>query len=283
MLVLALLALAATASAAHEHARRADWPSDAGAWTSPRGSTWLDVGGGGTSPYELGLLLGLRHAPTDRIELSSNLGRAGLGILDVHGEICLIDRGSHALGLSAGALWLDVRRARWMPAVDPDFDEALDGVDVLVTPLALQGSVEDHRLGVDLSLGWDHAWVTGRPSSEVLILDGNLGVRRLWTSQAVRLRLDHGISLAARATLPLYVRGRSVVEASYLVEEGIVAGVRSSDWFQLPAHTTATGRVYVEFLAPAGSLRLGAATTPLVRGLGLASLPYVRWTSELPW
>ncbi|MFT4975543.1 MAG: hypothetical protein ACI8S6_001430, partial [Myxococcota bacterium] len=32
-------------------------------------------------------------------------------------------------------MWLDLQRTSYLPSLDPDVDEALDGVDVLVVPL----------------------------------------------------------------------------------------------------------------------------------------------------
>ncbi len=244
----------------------------------PPGVVRVEAGIGGTTGYELGALAGLRVGVTPRLQLGANLAHAALGVVNGHAKVGLFDQGAHSASLSAGVLWLDLGRAYWLPAIQPDVDQALRGVDLVMLPVSVTWTREGSQLGIDLTAGWDHAWIVGRPSSEVVILDGALGVRRAWVAPALRVPLSEAFVLGARGTLPLLAMGRTVATAEVLVQDGVVAGVRSSEWFRLPLGETTSARLYLEWSSGRSSLRVGAATAALPRAAGVPCLPYVLWS-----
>ena len=218
------------------------------AWTLPADTASLDLGLGGTAPYAMGGLAGMRVGLTDHTQLGANLAHALLGVLNLHGKATLLDRERSAVSLSLGGMWLDLERATYIPLIDPDVDDTIDTLDVFVVPTSVAFSREGERLSVDVLAGWDHAWVSGRPSDTVLIFDGALGVRRAWVAAGVRLPLSDRWTLRSRSLLPLYTLGRTVAVAEYTVDEGVVVGVRSSDWFPLPMGQTLSGRLSLSLI-----------------------------------
>ena len=276
-LFLPLLACCSTLA----HAFQAPAPTDGTARTEPARILRADLGVGGTTPYELGVVAGLRYGLTSRVQLGTNLAHAGLGMLDLFGKATLWRSPHQAVGLFAGAMWFDLARAGWLPPIDPDVDDAIDGVDLLIFPIGVVWSTETERLGLDLTAGWDQVWVTGRPSSEIIILDGAIGLRRASLAAQVRVGLGARSAVGVRGMVPLVAMGRSVAVAELHPEEGVIIGVRSSDWTSLPAGQTATSRIYLEYAFKRSFLRAGAATSAGFRSVGIPAIPYLLWSMTL--
>lgn len=125
----------------------------------------------------------------DELQVGSNLAHLALDMANLHLKARLLQRGPWSLALSGGAMWLDLGRAGTLPEIEPDVDEALRGVDVLILPISAVASMDRPGLGLDVAAGWDQCWVAGRPSSQVLVLDGAVGVRRAWLAAGGRGRL----------------------------------------------------------------------------------------------
>ncbi len=255
--------------------------TDVTAWTEPRGAVRWDIGAGGTTMYALGVVFGARTGMSERLQVGTNIAHAAVGMVDVHAKLRVSETNRSALAVTAGAMWFDLGRAWYLPAIDPQVDELLASIDVYLLPLGLVWSRESKAVSVDVAAGWDQAWIAGRPDSEVLVLDGGVGVRRAWLAPAARVPLTPRLTWATRLTLPVYAMGRTVAVAEYQVDDGVVAGVRSSDWFSLPFGSTTSARSYLEVDLRGSHLRVGASTSAIARDLGLPLAPYLLWSMRV--
>ena len=57
--------------------------------------------------------------------------------------------------------------------------------------------------------------------------------------------------------------------------EGVIVGARSSDWIPLPVTETGSLRLMADFRLGVTHVRVGGATSALVRSFGVPAVPYL--------
>ena len=278
--LLPLVLLCAACATTRDFRATTERITDGTAWTEARGTVRTDLAVGGTGLHDLVGAANLTVALPRRTQVEINAAHAALGLMNLHTKWNAVDSPGFALGVQAGMIWLDPQRAWVIRQAQPEASEALAGAHLVMVPLRATATVPvAEPVDLDLSVGWDHVGVLGRIDGDVLLFDGTVGVRRAWVMPAVRTYVAERFALEARATLPLWAGLRTDAEAEFPVQQGVVVGVRSSDWTPIAAARTTSFRVLGEARFDATHVRLGASTTGLLRAIGIPATPY----AELYW
>jgi hypothetical protein len=243
--VVILLLLGMTSCMAHRNFRARDERiTHYTAYTVPKRETRIGAGLVGRGVGELGVNFGVTHGVTSRFQVGANVAHAAIGVLNVGIKGTFVDRGRFGLGGSARLLRAQPKNIWLLPE---EAREPIADIDLIVIPIKLHSSYPlAPWTSLQLGVGYTHSEIVGPIHTDAALIEGGLGARVVRVEPGVHFYMGGRVALVMSASLAPYAWGRANLAAESEISEGVIAGVRSSEWRPLDFDQTARYLVGVE-------------------------------------
>jgi hypothetical protein len=206
----------------------------ASGYTLPKGTWAFSAGLLGVGSDDAFASLGARVGVGAGFDVGANLAHVGVGMMNLNAGWMFLDSRSLSITLRFSPSYL---HGDWVWIASSR--DLVSGLDAWILPVTLTASsLATDWLQFDLAARAVDTEVLGNVDSQSLALQGQLAVRQISIDPGVRFHVMKRASFYARARLPLWTSLPGTATVEVQLQDGVVAGGRSSGDKELPFENT---------------------------------------------